>query len=264
MVYNPFDADVCFSSVFGSDNTPVDRTIFYIGENLRPNFSRCRFALSFDLDDWGGRNFYLPLWYARLQWPGLVLKRQGDQGLHGHEPLIPVGVLSAGRSAEGLGANERSAPRKFCAMVASAAESFRINAWLFLSAYKQVEGFGMLFGNPLNRSKASVLGDYKFCLCPENGLHPGYVTEKLFDAYAAGCVPLYYGDISGNPGINQRAFINYVESQSIERFLERVVAADNDPALYRDYFVQPLLSEPPSLDGAIHFLRGCLRTIARA
>ena len=34
---------------------------------------------------------------------------------------------------------------------------------------------------------------YAFCLIAENSLARDYVTEKLFHAFAAGCLPVYYG-----------------------------------------------------------------------
>lgn len=49
------------------------------------------------------------------------------------------------------------------------------------------------------RSKYEVLSQYKFCLCFENMLMDGYVTEKIFDCLYAGTIPLYLGakDIRG-------------------------------------------------------------------
>ena len=43
------------------------------------------------------------------------------------------------------------------------------------------------------RSKLALLGGYAFCLVLENSIAADYVTEKLFHAFAAGCVPVYYG-----------------------------------------------------------------------
>lgn len=43
------------------------------------------------------------------------------------------------------------------------------------------------------RSKMDVLGSYKFSLCLENMPMQGYVTEKIFDCFYAGTVPLYLG-----------------------------------------------------------------------
>jgi hypothetical protein len=43
-------------------------------------------------------------------------------------------------------------------------------------------------------SKLSTLSNYKFSICFENARDiPGYITEKIFDSMAAGCVPVYWG-----------------------------------------------------------------------
>ncbi|MDD4913013.1 MAG: glycosyltransferase family 10 [Sideroxydans sp.] len=42
-------------------------------------------------------------------------------------------------------------------------------------------------------SKYEVLSKYDFCLCFENMTMSGYVTEKIFDCFYAGAIPLYWG-----------------------------------------------------------------------
>lgn len=46
--------------------------------------------------------------------------------------------------------------------------------------------------------KVATLAEYRFALCFENTRFPGYVTEKIFDSFFAGTIPVYYGapDIS--------------------------------------------------------------------
>lgn len=46
---------------------------------------------------------------------------------------------------------------------------------------------------PWSRMKLDWLGRYWFNLCLENTLAPHYVTEKIWHAVIAGCVPVYYG-----------------------------------------------------------------------
>ncbi len=44
------------------------------------------------------------------------------------------------------------------------------------------------------QTKASVLGRSRFAICYENATgFRGYITEKVFDAFSAGCVPVYWG-----------------------------------------------------------------------
>jgi len=42
-------------------------------------------------------------------------------------------------------------------------------------------------------SKAETLGQYTFALCFENMILNGWITEKLFDCFFAGTVPVYWG-----------------------------------------------------------------------
>lgn len=42
-------------------------------------------------------------------------------------------------------------------------------------------------------NKHTVFRQYKFALCYENAVFPGYVSEKIFDALFAGCIPVYLG-----------------------------------------------------------------------
>jgi len=40
--------------------------------------------------------------------------------------------------------------------------------------------------------KRAVLNGHRFAICFENCVFPGYVTEKIFDCFLAGCVPVYW------------------------------------------------------------------------
>ena len=59
----PENPDVLFYSVFGINHRFYNcKRVFFTGENIRPDFRRCDFSLSFDYDEYGGRNFRLPLY----------------------------------------------------------------------------------------------------------------------------------------------------------------------------------------------------------
>ncbi|MCY6482756.1 glycosyltransferase family 10 [Clostridium aestuarii] len=67
-------------------------------------------------------------------------------------------------------------------------------------------------------SKNKILKKYKFCICYENatGIN-GYITEKIFDCFFAGCIPIYWGvtnitdSIPKNTFIDKRDFSTYKE-----------------------------------------------------
>jgi hypothetical protein len=80
--------------------------------------------------------------------------------------------------------------------------------------------------------KVSTLSGYRFALCFENTAFPGYVTEKIFDCFAAGCIPIYLGapDIKGlvPPGafIDAREFRDFAGLESFIRTLKPEIASE--------------------------------------
>ncbi|MBY0380180.1 MAG: hypothetical protein K2P99_07265 [Burkholderiales bacterium] len=67
-------------------------------------------------------------------------------------------------------------------------------------------------------NKVDKLKEYKFCICYENARDmPGYITEKIFHAFFAGCVPIYWGAnnitdfIPSNCFIDKKQFRSYNE-----------------------------------------------------
>ncbi len=58
-------------------------------------------------------------------------------------------------------------------------------------------------------AKWDTLKQYKFCLCYENmGNQKGYITEKLFDCFVGGCVPIYLGASNVTDVIPKACFID--------------------------------------------------------
>jgi hypothetical protein len=114
-----------------------------------------------------------------------------------------------------------------------------------------------MFGNSLRKSKFAVLPEYKFCLCPENSVYEGYVTEKLFDAYAGLTVPIYSGAVSD--GFNSDAFLNYQDYKNMDKFVKEIEAIDYLEASYKRMYEQPLLTKEPSLNEALAFVYNAVR-----
>ena len=253
-VNDPYSADLIITSVFGNVQTPPEKTLAYIGENVRPSFLGYSRSLSFDWDTYGGRNHRLPLWYARLAWDGFEQKpRHNNMHNHGYEQLIPIKSLTSHRSLD------LKSKDKFCALIANNPEGLRVNLYNSLSKYKQVHGYGNMFGNPLRKSKFAILPEYKFCLCPENSIYDGYITEKLIDAYAGLTVPIYSGDMSVLRAFNIKAFFNYQEQLNMDGFVESIKDYDTDDIWYEHIYTQPLLKEAPILDDAIAFVRSIVK-----
>jgi alpha(1,3/1,4) fucosyltransferase len=73
------------------------------------------------------------------------------------------------------------------------------------------------FIGPNKKSKILTLQDYRFCLAYENSVEPDYFSEKMFDSFFAGCVPIYAGApnirdvIPANTFIDKNNFKTYDE-----------------------------------------------------
>ena len=70
-------------------------------------------------------------------------------------------------------------------------------------------------------SKLETFQKYRFCICYENVRDlPGYITEKIWDSFFAGCVPVYWGAsnitmyIPEDCFIDRRKFANHEELYS--------------------------------------------------
>lgn len=83
-------------------------------------------------------------------------------------------------------------------------------------------------------NKNKVLRNYKYTLCFENSAgYNGYITEKIFDAFASGSVPVYYGAKNITHYIPTNTFIDYSLLRSPEKlysFLENI-----DERTYNEY-----------------------------
>jgi hypothetical protein len=78
-------------------------------------------------------------------------------------------------------------------------------------------------------SKSEVLGQYNFAICFENMILKGWMTEKLFDCFFAGTVPVYWGapDVTERVPpecfVDMRRFSGYDE---LRRYLKSLGPAD--------------------------------------
>jgi alpha(1,3/1,4) fucosyltransferase len=78
-------------------------------------------------------------------------------------------------------------------------------------------------------SKKNVLNNTRFAICFENVRDlPGYITEKIFDCFFSGCVPVYWGAsnvaeyIPGDCFIDRRHFRDTAELYSFLRAMSEV------------------------------------------
>jgi hypothetical protein len=100
----------------------------------------------------------------------------------------------------------------------------------------------------VNDDKIKTLASYKFSIVFENSKYPGYVSEKIFDSFLAGCIPVYLGapDITDYvpPGcfIDMRDFKSYEE---LEKYLRSL--SPDECSAYRKRIGQYLLSQKDNI-----------------
>ncbi len=91
-----------------------------------------------------------------------------------------------------------------------------------------------------NDDKIKYLSNYKFNLCPENSDYPGYCTEKLFESFEAGCIPIYWG-CNNNPEpdiINSNAIIFLNPNSDNTEALNLIARLNSNADLYQKFIEQ--------------------------
>lgn len=94
-----------------------------------------------------------------------------------------------------------------------------------------------------NNDKIEYLKQFKFNICPENANTRWYVTEKLFEAFVAGCIPIYYGsDNDPEPGIvNKDAVIFWDKDGDNSKQISFIQQLLSDEQSYNEFINQPKL-----------------------
>lgn len=219
--------------------------IFYSAENHRPPPGSWDAYLTFDTYDFDGKNAYFPLWWLT----STDLLGENQSPFLGKP--ITIKQLTSPRRAE------FETRKNFCAVFAGKAWPFRVHAINELSKIGRVDVFGDLSRNRVV-SKNEIAKDYRFVLCFENDIYPGYVTEKLPEAWATGSVPLYWGeDRTGS--FNSRAYLNLNNFNGFSQFLESVSLLNANNEAWSEMAAEPLITTKPSLEEAIRVLHNALR-----
>lgn len=183
-------------SVFGSREilryVSGGAKIFFSGENLHlPNHiaykdalledKDCKLSIGFEKNN-DERSIRFPLWLTYVFEPNLDEKRIRECCEQLRYPII----------------GERN---KFSCLISKADISgIRTEMFRNLNKYGSIDCPSVLFHNDdslkeqFEDNKVKYMRQYHFNICPENSNAYGYCTEKVFEAIAAGCIPIYWGD----------------------------------------------------------------------
>jgi alpha(1,3/1,4) fucosyltransferase len=233
---------IYFYSVLGSVNNLKKRkegiNIFYSGENMEAErFSIYKkvceqkpFDLSIGFEYRTDENYLrFPLWIITL-----------------FDPTLDYNGVK--ERVQQLSVNQPDGRSGFCSLVAShdwnGIRGQMINE---LSDIGFIASGGRYRNNTndlslrFNDNKKDFISQYKFNICPENSNAPGYVTEKIFQAIDAGCIPIYWGsDNHPEPEIlNQEAIIFWKNEGTNIKTTETIKQLQNDYVFYADFIKQP-------------------------
>lgn len=234
---------LCFFSTFGDrdviNKANGDVNVFFSGENLkRKSFShyadhlleneKVNLALGFEYFE-DQRYFRFPLWLHYMFEPESTseqIRARCEQLTH---PIM----------------QER--PRFACHVSSEDTLGLRKKVCDSFSQISRVDCAGKIMHNcddlwnEFKNDKHAFLQQYRFNICPENSNAQGYVTEKVFQAIAAGCIPVYWGSYNcPEPEVlNPDAILFWNKDADNESLLNKVRDLDSSPNNYIEFASQP-------------------------
>ena len=128
--------------------------------------------------------------------------------------------------------------------------SGRIDFTAELSRHIKIDSYGRHFHNraisgpDLGReSKIETIARHRFCLALENSIEPDYVTEKIYDAFDAGTVPIYLGAPNVDEFVPANSYIDasaFPSAKDLAAYLQHLIETPEDYEAYFAWRSKPL------------------------
>lgn len=232
-------------------------TLFHTGENLRHDHIKTDFAISHDLNVLSKNHFRLPYWMEMIDW--------SHEGVVGNSNPRYGELLKLERLQAPLGRQFLERAQK-AVLITSHLREPRASCYSILQKLMPVDGMGPYFNQEIkdhhssNFLKRDILANYAYNLCPENGIYPGYVTEKIPEAFSVGCLPITYVDPSVSVDFNPKAFINLAPRlESSCETLEEIIQSK----IFLDTFAdESLIALRPSIERLKNFLENIVNSVS--
>lgn len=219
--------DYVICSEFGYEHTkPKYRNcikIMFSGENLVPDFNSYDYAIGFHHIDFEDRYLRLPLY---VLYTDII-----DKALNKHEITREDFLKRKG----------------FCSYVISNPDASEARDGIIdsLSEYKELASGGRYrnnVGGPV-KDKLAFIGEYRFSLAIENSCTSGYTTEKILQAFAAGTVPIYWGDPRIKQEFNEKSFIYAGDFDNYDELRAYVKDINEDDEKYLAMAKAPIITD---------------------
>ena len=231
------DPEYLFCGEFGNEHLNYKNCIkiFIQSEELSPDFNLYDYAISYEKIDYYDRCLYLPM-YARKHYRSLVERI--------NNPIL-------------------NTKNKFCNFIYSNpnADIFRKDTFIAINNYKHVDSAGRYlnnmndkncisdrFDNDWVESKIKFMSNYKFSIAFGNAKKYGYTDEKVFHAWAAGTVPIVWGDPTLSNIFNKNSYIDCNDCTTPEEVVEKVKEIDLDEEKYSKMLFENKIANSSYLD----------------
>ena len=191
--------------------------IFFSGENYSPDFNLVDYAMSFNRMNYTDRYLYVPEFYVDVR---KLLHRLDNRPSY-NEALALI----------------RSKP-EFCNFIYGDSKCCDERRDLFhlLNERKRVSSAGKWMNNMDNgfvadmlSTKAGFQRKCRFTIAVESYPHPGFITEKLTDAFLANTIPIYYGAQDVCEIFNEEAFIDVRKYDTLVDVVNAVMEIESNP-----------------------------------
>lgn len=227
--------DIVFGSVRGNNEFskyPNAIKIQINGESEEPYFDwNIDYAISMSLNSYNGKNLYCPFF---------VFRNFCDEDIFNN-------------NYDNLNRD------KLCVACFHNKESFRTKYFDDLNNIIQIENISGKIENSIS-AKLNEISKYKFNFCFENKQKPGYLTEKIYESFIGGCIPVYAGDELVSEIFNPKAFIN-CNGKTSEQIANEIIKINNDKDLYNKMISQQIFNNPNYINEKLDEVRNFLINI---
>jgi Glycosyltransferase family 10 (fucosyltransferase) C-term len=229
--------------------------IYQTGENTRHDHIPADYSISSDLGVVSQNHFRLPYWYELVNW--------SREGITGNQNPRFGELINLDRLLKPLGSHFLDRNNKVVLLTSHLREP-RKSLLDALEKVVCVEKFGGNFNSEIRShhdsgfKKIELLQNFSFNLCPENGLYPGYYTEKIPEAFQSGCLPISWTDTNVSIDFNPKAFINLLPFAGTN--YEQIRELLNSKKALLDYAEQSLVHKKPSIEPFTTFVKTILQS----
>lgn len=214
-------------------NYQTCRKIFFTGENVRPSYFTYDRAITFDFEN-SPRHYRLPL-YVLEMWATM----KDDKIVDSFDYLLNIhqktdwektyDTLETGFTY--IQSNPNCSPRNF--FVSNLMRNFTVKC-----GGPHMNNIGYIV--PRTRpDKLQFLRTMKCNIAFENGAYPGYVTEKILDAFYAGVLPVYWGSSKIARDFNTKCFYHVETDIDFASAPGEIRSIMNDKKKWCDMMAQP-------------------------